>query len=61
MMPETQVHLIARQMLERHGLEAIARAAQNATACESRGEADEAKEWRHIEDAIKIMRGPHQS
>ena len=61
MMPETQVHLIARQMLERHGLEAIARAAQNATACESKGETDEAKEWRHIEDAIKIMRGPHQS
>jgi len=61
MMPETQVHLIARQMLEKHGFEAIARAAQNAKACESKGEADEANEWRHIEDAIKIMRGPHQS
>ena len=61
MMPETQVHLIARQMLEKHGFEAIARAAQSAKVCESKGEADEAKEWRHIEDAIKIMRGPHQS
>jgi hypothetical protein len=30
-------------------------------ACESKGEADEAKEWRHIEDAMKMMRGPHQS
>jgi hypothetical protein len=51
----------ARQMFEKHGFEAIARAAQNAIACESRGEADEASEWRHLEDAMKMMRGPHQS
>ncbi len=61
MIPETQIHTIARQMLEKHGLEAIAQAAQKAVACESRGEAEEAKEWRHIEDAMKIMRGPHHS
>jgi len=60
-MPETQVHTIARQMLEKHGFEAIAEAARNALACESRGDADEAREWRHIEDAMKLMRGPHQS
>ena len=42
-------------------MEAIAKAAQNALACESKGEADEAREWRHIEDAMKMMRGPHQS
>ena len=53
--------MIARQMLEQHGFEAIARAAQKAQACESQGEADEAREWRHIEAAMKIMRGPHQS
>jgi hypothetical protein len=61
MMSETQVHTIARQMLERHGGEAIARAAQHALACQDRGDADEAREWRHIEDAMKLMRGPHQS
>ncbi len=61
MIPETRIHLIARQMLEKHGLQAIAQAAQNAVACESKGETEEAKEWRHIEDAIKIMRGPHFS
>ena len=60
-MSEVQVHTIARQMLERHGFSAIAQAAQQAQACESRGEADEAAEWRHIADAMKIMRGPHQS
>jgi hypothetical protein len=61
MIPETQIHTIARQMIEKHGFEAIARAAQNALACEARGDVDEAKEWRHIEDAMKIMRGPHHS
>jgi len=61
MMSETQVHTIARQMLEQHGAAAIAQAAQKAQACESRGDKDDAREWRHIEDAMKAMRGPHQS
>jgi hypothetical protein len=56
-----QIHVIARQMFEKHGLEAIAQAAQNALACEGKGDAEEATEWRHIEDAMKMMRGPHQS
>jgi hypothetical protein len=60
-MSETQIHSIARQMLEKHGPGAIAEAAQKAQACENQGDADEAKEWRHIEDAMKMMRGPHQS
>jgi hypothetical protein len=61
MTSEMQIHTIARQMLERHGSSAIAQAAQNAIACERKGEAEEARDWRHVEDAIKLMRGPHQS
>ncbi|WP_316229072.1 hypothetical protein [Bradyrhizobium sp. SZCCHNR1070] len=61
MMSETQIHTIARRMMEQHGPQAIAQAAQQAQACESKGEADEAKGWRHIADAMKMMRGPHQS
>jgi hypothetical protein len=61
MMPETQVHTIARQMFEKHGPAAIAAAAQKAQACENDGDAEEAREWRHIEEAMKMMRGPHQS
>jgi hypothetical protein len=61
MTSEMQIHTIARQMLERHGLGAIAQAASQALACERKGEAEEAREWRHIEDAMKMMRGPHQS
>lgn len=61
MMSETQVHVIARQMIERHGFGAIAQASQQAQACESQGQDDEAREWRHIADAMKLMKGPHQS
>jgi hypothetical protein len=61
MISEMKIHTIARQMLEKRGLEAIAEAAQNALASERKGDADEAREWRHVEDAMKMMRGPHQS
>ena len=61
MISEMQIHTIARQMFEKHGLEAIAQAAQNALASERKGDADEAREWRHVADAMKMMRGPHQS
>jgi hypothetical protein len=60
MISEMQIHTIARQMLEKHGLAAIAEAARNALASERRGDADDAREWRHVEDAMKMMRGPHQ-
>ena len=61
MTSEMQIHTIAQQMLEKHGPAAIAQAAQNAITCERKGETEEASEWRHVEDAMKIMRGPHQS
>ncbi len=61
MLRETEIHTYARQMLEMHGPEAIAKAAQRAVECEESGKAEQAKEWRHVEDALKIMRGPHQS
>jgi hypothetical protein len=61
MISEMQIHAIARQMIEKHGFEAIAQAARNAVACEGKGDAEEAREWRHIEDAMKLMRGPHHS
>jgi hypothetical protein len=61
MIAKTQIHAIAQQMLERHGSAAIARAGENALTCEQRGEIDEAQEWRHVKEAMKIMQGPHQS
>jgi len=58
MMSETQIYTVARQMFEKHGPAAIAHAAQQAQAYESKGEDDEAREWRHIAEAMKAMRGP---
>jgi hypothetical protein len=60
-MRETEIHDYARQLLEAHGPKAIAEAARNALDLESKGELELARTWRHIEDAMKLMRGPHQS
>jgi hypothetical protein len=54
-MREIEIHDYARQLLEAHG------AAQNAIELEAKGEVELARTWRHIEDAMKLMRGPHQS
>src|SRR5260370_17964823 len=60
-MREIEIHDYARQLLEAHGARAIAEAAQNAIDLEAKGEAELARTWRHIEDALKLIRGPHQS
>jgi hypothetical protein len=60
-MQETEIHSYARQLMETHGPRAIAKAAQRATECEAQGRPDQARDWRHVEDALKMMRGPHQS
>ena len=57
-MREIEIHDYARQLLEAHGAKAIAEAAQNAIELEAKGEVELAKTWRHIEDAMKLMRGP---
>jgi len=60
-MREMEIHAYARQLLEAHGAKAIAEAAQNAIDLDAKGEFELAKDWRHIEGAMKLMRGPHQS
>jgi hypothetical protein len=60
-MREIEIHEFARQLLEARGAKAIAEAARNAIDLEAKGEVELAKDWRHIEDAMKLMRGPHQS
>ncbi|HEX3340780.1 MAG TPA: hypothetical protein VHT68_16600 [Pseudolabrys sp.] len=60
-MQETDIQDYARQLMEAHGAKAIAEAAQNACAFEQEGKKEEAEIWRHIEAALKLMRGPHES
>ena len=60
-MGEVEVHDYARQLLDAHGDKAVSEAAQRARACEEQGRRGEAETWRHIEAALKLMRGPHVS
>ncbi len=61
MMQEIDIHDFARQLLEAHGDKAVVEAAQRASTLEKEGKSEEAKTWRHIEAALKTMRGPHES
>ena len=47
--------------MEAHGDKAVAEAAQKASALEKQGESEQAETWRHIEAALKLMRGPHET
>jgi hypothetical protein len=60
-MNEVEIQDYARQLLEAHGDKAVAEAAQKALTFEQQGNDEEAKTWRHIEAALKLMRGPHES
>jgi len=58
---EIDIHDYARQLLEAHGAQAVVEAAQKACAFEMEGKKEDAEIWRHIEAALKLMRGPHES
>ncbi len=59
-MQEAQIHDYARSLLEAHGDKAIAEAAQKARSFEEQGKNEDARDWRKVEAALKLMRGPHQ-
>jgi hypothetical protein len=60
-MQETEIYDYARQLLEAHGDQAVAEAARKAAEFEQQGENEQAETWRHIEAAMKLMRGPRAS
>jgi hypothetical protein len=60
-MKESEIHDYARQLWEAHGAKAVAEAAQKACRFEAQGDDGQAKTWRQIEDALRLMRGPHES
>jgi len=60
-MGEIEVYDYARQLLEAHGDAAVLEAARKACECEEKGQGEEAETWRHIEAALKLMRGAHLS
>jgi len=58
---EIEIYDYARQLLEAHGAQAVVEAAQKACDFERQGDNEQARIWRHIEAALKLMRGPHES
>jgi hypothetical protein len=60
-MQEIDIHEYARQLFEARGGKAVVEAAQKARSLEEQGQREEAETWRHVEAALKLMRGPHAS
>jgi hypothetical protein len=60
-MQEMDIHDYARQLFDARGDKAVVEAAQKARSLEERGQREEAETWRHVEAALKLMRGPHAS
>jgi hypothetical protein len=58
---ELDIQNYARQLLEARGARAIAETAQKASTFEAQGKDQDAETLRHIEAALKLMVGPHQS
>ena len=56
-----EVQEYARQLWEAHGFQAIAEAAQKASAFAQQGDKEQAHTWRSIEQALLLMRGPNES
>jgi hypothetical protein len=56
---EIQTH--ARKMLEAHGAQAILEASRKARTCEQAGDDAGAADWRRIEDALRLLRGPRET
>lgn len=52
---------LARRLLEAHGAKARAEAAQKAQQLEAAGNADEAADWRKVEQILEQMQGPRES
>ncbi|MEZ5849073.1 MAG: hypothetical protein R3D68_00300 [Hyphomicrobiaceae bacterium] len=60
-MQAVEIQDYARRLYEARGASAVADAAQKAAALEALGQKDEAQDWRRIEAALRMMKGPGTS
>jgi len=60
-MQAMEIRDYARKLFVQRGAVAIAEAAQKAAELEKEGQAEDAAKWRRISEAMRGMRGPHQS
>lgn len=60
-MNASDISTLAHQLFEAQGAKAIAEAAQKAESCRQAGDAEQARTWERVEEALRELRGPHQS
>ncbi len=60
-MQAVKIQTQARMMFEVQGQQAIVEASRKAKSCEQAGDRAGATDWRRIEHALRLMRGPHES
>lgn len=60
-MKAVEIEEYARKLREAHGNKAVAEAARKAAQLENAGRDEEASDWRRIEKALLMMRGPNES
>jgi len=60
-MGSADVSAIARHLFETQGAKAIAEAAQKSDAFRKAGDQEQANHWQRVENALRDLRGAHQS
>jgi hypothetical protein len=60
-MQEMEIQGYAQQLWQAFGDKAEVEAAKKTRMLEEQGQHDEARTWKRIEAALRIMRGPNQS
>jgi hypothetical protein len=60
-MNATDISAIAHQLLATQGAKAIAQAAQKAESFRQAGDAEQARIWERVEDALRELRGARDS
>lgn len=60
-MQTVEIQTQARMMFESQGPRAIVEASRKAKSCEQAGDRAGASDWRRIEEALRLIRGPRES
>jgi len=60
-MEMTQIHQIAKQLVEVHGRTAEAQAAQKLKQAQGQKDAEQIELWQRVQAAIREMGPPHES
>ncbi|MCB1745151.1 MAG: hypothetical protein KDK91_32585 [Gammaproteobacteria bacterium] len=60
-MSEIAIDQFARRLYEEYGAKAMSVAAHRAAEYEEKGDAEQARTWRRVEEVLSQMRGPPES